>query len=77
MLKCIPSPLPFYSNLFFVSIQRKRAAGGKEEMTMQPQMQEDYTAKMGGVDTADQQNGSNTHDHKSCSNHWRRVIDQK
>lgn len=74
---CNPS-LPFESNLLFVSLQRKRVAGGKEEMTMQPMMRWDYNPKIGGgADTADQQNGSNTHDHKSCSNHWRRVIYQK
>ncbi|CAN0297114.1 unnamed protein product [Pylaiella littoralis] len=44
------------------------------ETTMQPEMRKDYCAYMGGVDTADQQNGSNAHYHKSCNNYWRRVM---
>lgn len=44
---------------------------------MQPEIRKEYCEFMGGVDTADQQNGSNAHDHKACNNHWRRVIDQK
>jgi len=37
----------------------------------------DYVKFMGGVDSADQQNGSLAHDHKSVTNHWRRVFDAK
>ena len=40
-------------------------------------MRKDDVANMGGVDTADQQNGSHTHNHKSCTNHWRRVMEGK
>lgn len=43
----------------------------------QPHMRMDYVREMGGVDTADQQNGSHYHDHKSYNNHWRRVFDAK
>ncbi|CAN0322757.1 unnamed protein product [Pylaiella littoralis] len=44
---------------------------------MQPEMRKEYCQFMGGVDTADQQNGAHAHDHKACNNHWRRVIDKK
>lgn len=44
---------------------------------MQPEMRKDYCAQMGGGDTADQQNGSNRHGHKSCNNYWRGAIEQK
>ncbi|CAM9449997.1 unnamed protein product [Pylaiella littoralis] len=43
-------------------------------------MCKDYVSKvsnMGGVDTADHQNSAYAHDHKSCYNHWRRVMDAK
>ena len=40
-------------------------------------MRMDYVKFMGGVDTADQQNGSLSHDHKSVTNDWRRVYDAK
>lgn len=43
----------------------------------QPWMRKDYVANMGGVDTADQQNGSHAHDHKACTNYWRRVMEAK
>lgn len=40
-------------------------------------MRMDYVRYMGGVDRADQQNESHYHDHKSYTNHWRRVFDAK
>lgn len=40
-------------------------------------MRKDYVLKMLGVDLADQQNGSHTHDHKAYANFWRRVFDAK
>ena len=40
-------------------------------------MRADYVLKMLGVDLADQQNGSHTHDHKAYTNFWRRMFDAK
>lgn len=40
-------------------------------------MRFDYVRWMGGVDSADQQNGSHTHDHKAYANFWRRMFDAK
>lgn len=40
-------------------------------------MRFDYVRWMGGVDSADQQNGSHTHDHKAYTNFWRRMFDAK
>lgn len=76
-------PLLVLRFLVLFPTQRKHKAGRKgkgkekEETATQPKMRMDYCEKMGGADTADQQNGSNTDDHKSYSNHWRRVIEQK
>eukprot|EP00752_Nemacystus_decipiens_P016861 g15093.t1 len=56
---------------------RKKGVNGKALDLQQPWMRMDYVLKMGGVDLADQQNGSHTHDHKSYTNFWRRVFDAK
>ena len=54
---------------------RKAGSEGKGLHTGRPRMCKDYVRDMGGVDTADQQNGSHTHDPKSCNNHWRCVME--
>ena len=68
----------FYSSIFFLHRRTERARrGAEDEARTQPGMRVAYGGNMGGVDTADQQNGSHTHDHKSYNNHWRRVFEQK
>ena len=69
-----PNPYPAR-----VVLSRLTAKGynGKALDLHQPWMRMDYVLKMGGVDLADQQNGSHTHDHKSYTNFWRRVFDAK
>lgn len=63
----------------FVVLSRLKAKGraGKHVELEQPQMRMEYVRYMGGVDRADQQNESHYHDHKSYTNHWRRVFDAK
>ncbi|CAB1108893.1 unnamed protein product [Ectocarpus sp. CCAP 1310/34] len=56
---------------------RKAGQKGKSMELQQPWMRKDYVANIGGVDTADQQNGSHAHDHEACTNYWRRVMEAK
>ncbi|CAM9572837.1 unnamed protein product [Pylaiella littoralis] len=65
------TPLPYEKR------KKDREDDDSTETTRQPEMRKDYCAYAGGVDTVDQQNGSNAHDHKSCNNYWRRVMEQK
>ncbi|CAB1105013.1 unnamed protein product [Ectocarpus sp. CCAP 1310/34] len=74
--RCFVCPLPSRPHPFMFSL-RKAGQAGKSLELQQPWMRKDYVANMGGVDTADQQNGSHTHDHKSYTNHWRRVMEGK
>lgn len=71
-----PSPLHPARFLFLCRLRKKGRKGQALDL-QQPWMRMDYVKKMLGVDLADQQNGSHTHDHKSYTNFWRRVFDAK
>lgn len=64
--------------VFLLSRRLKRKGRKGEPLDLQqPSMRADYVLKMLGVDLADQQNGSHTHDHKAYTNFWRRMFDAK
>lgn len=65
--------------LFRCVVYRLKAKGrkGKTLELEQPRMRMEYVLYMGGVDSADQMNGSHAHGHKVYSNFWRRMFDAK